>query len=88
MPAPELNINQLQLDMPVYAQDGELAGHLRFVYAENEPPYTVHSFILDRGNLGGNVEVDISTVYSHKRGSRPARSNKNYSYNRRNAQDR
>ena len=132
MPAPELNINQLQLDMPVYAQDGELAGHLRFVYAENEPPYTVHSFILDRGNLGGNVEVDINTVASfaegkggqritlnlsnddiallpeyvsplanrtggrdnrespnsHKRGSRPARSNKSYSYNRRNVQDR
>ena len=68
MPTPELKINQLQLDTPVYAQDGELAGHLRFVYAENVPPYAVHSFILDRGNLGGHVEVAVSAVASYAEG--------------------
>ncbi|MDO5295704.1 MAG: hypothetical protein Q4F00_03540 [bacterium] len=68
MPAPELTLNQLQLDTPVYAQDGELAGHLRFVYAENVPPYAVHSFILDRGNLGGSVEVSVSSVVSYADG--------------------
>lgn len=68
MPALELKINQLQLDTPVYAQDGELAGHLRFVYAENVPPYTVHSFILDRGNLGGHVEVAANAVAGYSEG--------------------
>ncbi|MBQ7568592.1 hypothetical protein IJT17_07290 [bacterium] len=68
MPAPELSITMLQLDTPVYANDGELAGHLRLIYAEDMPPYKIHSFVLDRGNLGGNVMVPIEAISDYSEG--------------------
>lgn len=62
MPASDINISQLRLDAPVYCQKGDLVGHLRFVLAEEEPPYMVQSIVLDRGNQGASVTVPVSAI--------------------------
>ncbi|MBQ7501595.1 hypothetical protein IJT93_02620 [bacterium] len=60
-----MDLNDLQMGLPVYCADEEKVGALRFVITENEPPYEIQYVLVDRTDgIEGGMLVEKDDIES------------------------